>query len=163
MAGHNSGRDIAISLRDIAFPVVLDVGANIGQSAAGFRHLLPGSIIHCFEPNRSAYLELEQNTAGLADLHLNQVAVGATTGVLRFFEYDDSQMSSFLSGGPAGRGTITDEVDVSVITLDDYCSELGIARVDLLKIDTQGYDLEVLKGTEGLLGSGRVGLVYTPR
>ena len=48
--------------------------------------------------------------------------------------------------GPAVRGTITGEVDVSVITLDDYCSELGIARVDLLKIDTQGYDLEVLKG-----------------
>ena len=132
MAGHDSGRDIAISLRDIALPVVLDVGANIGQSAAGFRQLLPGSVVHCFEPNRSAYLELEQNTAGLADLHLNQVAVGATTGVLRFFEYDDSQMSSFLAGGPAGWGTITDEVDVPVITLDDYCSELGIHRGDLL-------------------------------
>ena len=59
------------------------------------------------------------------------------------------------------RGTMTSEFDVSVITLDDYCSELGIERVDLLKSDTQGYDLEVLKGAEALLRSGRVGLVYT--
>ena len=136
-------------------------GANTGQSVALFRKLLPSSVIHCFEPNRSAYPELERNTSELADLRLNHVAVGALSGIQRFFEYDDSQMSSVLAGGPEGWGTMTGEFDVSVITLDDYCSELGIERVDLLKSDTQGYDLEVLKEAEGLLRSGRVGLVYT--
>lgn len=161
MAGHDSGHDIATSLENILRPVVLDVGANTGQSVALFRRLLPGSVIHCFEPDRSAYRELEQNTSGLSDLRLNQVAVGATSGTQRFFENAHSDMSSFLARGPEGWGAVTDEFDVSVVSLDDYCSELSIERIDLLKSDTQGYDLEVLKGAEGLLHSGKVGLVYT--
>ena len=52
-------------------------------------------------------------------------------------------MSSFLSSGAEGKGTITREFDVPVITLDDYCSKMNIGRVDLLKDDTQGYELEV--------------------
>ena len=45
-------------------------------------------------------------------------------------------------------------------TLDGYCAEQSIGRLDILKTDTQGYDLEVLAGAAGLLDGHRVGLIF---
>lgn len=160
LGGRDAGDDIRATLRQTQRPIVLDVGANTGQSVVLFRQWLPECQIHCFEPGESAYQQLERNTAGFSDLHLNRVGVGATAGVRRLLENEHSDMSSFLQSGDQGWGTITREYDVPLITLDDYCSEMGIGRVDLLKSDTQGYELEVLKGAEGLLRDGRVVLVY---
>ena len=50
---------------------------------------------------------------------------------------------------------------VIVRTIDDYCAEHDIKAIDILKTDTQGYDLEVLKGAENILESRRIHLVYT--
>ena len=161
LTGRDVGHDIKVLLQDAHHPVVLDVGANRGQSVQLFRELLPDCRIHSFEPGRAAYHELERSTDGLSDLRLNHVAVGAVSGRRRFLENIQDDMSSFLPIGKEGWGSITEEFEVSVITLDDYCSDMSVERVDVLKSDTQGYDLEVLKGAEGLFRDGRVGLVYT--
>jgi FkbM family methyltransferase len=50
---------------------------------------------------------------------------------------------------------------VSVRTIDDFCAEQAIAEIDLLKIDTEGYDLQVLEGARSLLTRGRVRFVYS--
>jgi FkbM family methyltransferase len=159
-AGQDASQDIKTFLRDTPRPTILDVGANVGQSVLRFRELLPDCRLHCFEPGQSSFRELTRNTAGLGDIHLNQVAVGGTPGVRRFLENSDPRTSSFLPIGVEGTGTVERETDVPVITLDDYCSENAVERVDLLKSDTQGYDLEVLRGADGLFRTGRVGLVY---
>jgi FkbM family methyltransferase len=160
-AGQDAAHDIKSHLAHVARPVILDVGANVGQSVALFRDLLPDSQIHCFEPGPSAYEALERNTVGVTDLRLNQVAVGATPGTQRFFENEQSVMSSFLTNGAQGMGAITHEIEIPVITLDAYCSMMRIEQVDLLKNDTQGYELEVLKGAERLLREGRVRVIHT--
>ena len=49
---------------------------------------------------------------------------------------------------------------VEVKTLDDYCKENSVESLNLLKSDTQGYDLEVLKGAQGLLEQNRVQLIF---
>jgi hypothetical protein len=46
-----------------------------------------------------------------------------------------------------------------VSTLDRYCAETGLTNIDHLKIDTQGYDLNVLKGAQSFLGSKNIGTV----
>jgi FkbM family methyltransferase len=159
--GEDAGYDIRTLLENSRRPMILDVGANTGQSVSFFRGWLPDCQIHCFEPGTSANQELERNTAGLADVRINHVGVGATPGLERLVEYEDSATSSFLPADEDGGGTVIREVEVPVITLDDYCSESGIEWVDLLKSDTQGYDLEVLKGADRLLRDGRIRLVYT--
>jgi FkbM family methyltransferase len=45
-------------------------------------------------------------------------------------------------------GAVVAETPVTVTTLDEYCAANGIERIDLLKNDTQGYELEVLRGAE---------------
>jgi FkbM family methyltransferase len=166
--GRDHLRDIASFLTDVNRPVILDVGANHGQTTEAFRKLLRGSEIHSFEPGRDAYRVLEQRAADWHDVRVNHVAVGAATGTLRFRENDQSHNSSFLPIGPEPWGTVGSEAgtiiadyEVPVITVDDYCSEAGIEHVHILKSDTQGYDLEVLKGADTMLKAGRVRLVYT--
>ena len=69
-------------------------------------------------------------------------------------------MTSFLAPGPAAWGRVEQTREVPVVALDDYCAEAGLTRVDLLKIDTQGFELNVLTGAERLLRSGAVRAVY---
>lgn len=69
-------------------------------------------------------------------------------------------MSSFLEPGKDGWGDIKQRVPVTVTTIDDYCSERGISNIDILKSDTQGFDLEVLRGAQHMLEERRIQLVY---
>ena len=46
-------------------------------------------------------------------------------------------------------------------SLDSYCKEVGVEFIDIVKLDTEGYELAVLQGAESLLRSGRIGMVYT--
>ena len=58
---------------------------------------------------------------------------------------------------PAGDDLPTEEVEV--ITLDEFCRTQAIAAVQFLKIDTEGGDLDVLKGGEGLLSGQKIDLI----
>lgn len=159
-SGMNAMDDIGALLHNVPRQIVFDVGANTGQSVANFRRLLPDSTLHSFEPGRVAFRELDAATRGLRNVHLVNAAVGSTSGRLTLIENEYSDMSSFLRPSSASWGAIVAETEVEVTTLDSYCADQGIQRIDLLKIDTQGYELEVLRGATGMLDAGRVGLVF---
>lgn len=152
--------DIGALLHDVPRPVVFDVGANTGQSVANFRRLLPDSTLHSFEPGHKAFRELTSSSRGLRNVHLVNAAVGSAPGRLTLIENEFTDMSSFLRPSTAAWGTVVAETEVEVITVDSYCADHGIDRIDLLKIDTQGYELEVLRGADGMLAAGDVGLIY---
>jgi FkbM family methyltransferase len=141
-------------------PVIFDVGANVGQSIGIFRKSFDRSVIHAFEPGRAAFEELQRRTAGIRDLHLNNAALGAQRGSAVFLENERTDMSSLLEPGIDCWGEIRGRYDVEVDTVDDYCAARGIARIDILKSDTQGFDLEVLKGAEAMLRKGAIRLIY---
>lgn len=141
-------------------PLVFDVGANNGQTVRELLHKLEHPAIHSFEPNEVAFAQLSKEYAGQKNLHLNNTALGAEPGQRPFFENSASDMSSFLPLGPQGWGTVRDGRTVTVSTVEGYCRELGIQRIDLLKSDTQGFDLEVLKGAANMLETNSVHLVY---
>lgn len=146
-------RDVA-KLLDVPSPVVLDVGANVGQTAEEVLAAFAAPVVHCFEPSPSSFAELERRFRGRATL--NNVAAGDHPGTLPL--YSDAQHSvndSLLA--PVHPSDVS--ATVPVVTIDDYCRDCGIARIDLLKIDTQGYDLRVLAGARGLISSGSVRLL----
>lgn len=158
-----AGRDpfvyLTHALRDVPGPLIFDVGANVGQSTERFRRLWPQAAIHAFEPGRAAFGELQRATAGMARIDLNHAALGASAGSLEFQENSQADMSSFLNTSQDGWGTVVDRYEVPVTTVDLYRASKSIPRVDVLKIDTQGYDLQVLSGARESLEQGRVGFV----
>ncbi len=141
-------------------PVVFDVGANVGQSVKKFRSVFPRCIVHSFEPSPSTFGVLKNELLAFENVHLCNCALGATPGKLPFFENTFSDMSSFLPLGASGWGTIAQETLVDVQTVDEFCKTKNVSRIDVLKLDTQGYDLEVLRGAENMLTHSNVGLVY---
>jgi hypothetical protein len=52
------------------------------------------------------------------------------------------------------------EETVQIDTIDLYCSRNEIRKIDLLKIDTEGFEIEVLKGAHEMLSQGKVSLIY---
>jgi FkbM family methyltransferase len=139
------------ALRDAGAPVILDVGANVGQSIARFQRLWPQSIIHAFEPGRANFTELQRRTSGTQRVHLNQTALGASLGSFEFQENSQGDMSSLLEPSGDAWGTIVDRYTVPVTTVDAYAAERSLSRIDILKIDTQGFDLQVLRGAQASL------------
>jgi FkbM family methyltransferase len=137
--------------------VVLDVGANIGQSVERFRELLPGCELHSFEPSPTAFQQLQATAS--PDVRLTNAAVGSAAGSVTLLENTVSVLTSVLPPGPSGLGTIERSTVVPMITLDDYCEEHNVIHVDLLKSDTQGYELEVLRGARRLIEAARVRLI----
>jgi FkbM family methyltransferase len=139
---------------------MFDIGANVGQTVDALLALFPSANIHAFEPGRAAFKSLTATHSGLRNVHLNNFGLGSASGMGTFFTNSKSDMSSFLPLGPDGWGEITDRPEVNISTVDAYCSENGIQSLDLLKSDTQGFELEILKGSKRMLNEGRIRLIY---
>lgn len=141
-------------------PVILDVGANTGQSVKRFRKVFPSSIIHSFEPSQRIFDQLKVNIAGQEGVCAWNCGLGAAVGRQTFLENTHSDMSSFLALSKAGWGKIVQESTVEVTTADAFLAANQLERVDILKSDTQGYDFEVIKGAEQTMRRNAVGLLY---
>jgi FkbM family methyltransferase len=135
--------------------VVFDVGASNGVFADEAWALWPNCLVHCFEPEVEYIQQLEVRAQRDPRLQICKALVGAR-------EEPDKTYYHFL-GASSVLATNTDDPKIplttsgperraSVITLDDYCKRHSTFP-NLLKIDVQGYELEVLKGTEKYLPS----------
>lgn len=134
---------------------VVDIGANRGQFALLCRNLFPDIPIFSFEPLPEAAKTFRAVFRGDPKTRLFECAIGAKpgTGEIHVSKEDDS--SSLL---PITRqaelfpGTDEKETRKIVIKrLDELLDETDLVQPALLKIDVQGYELEVLKGCGGLL------------
>lgn len=156
------GRDPLNDIRQMIAPspAILDVGANTGQTIRNLLRSLTNPVIHSFEPNSVVFQQLSKSFAGETNLYLNNFALGNKPGQQTLLENSNSDMSSFLPLGPQGWGAVQDRKQVQVSTVDAYCRDQSISGIDLLKSDTQGFDLEVLKGAAHMLAGNRVHLIY---
>jgi FkbM family methyltransferase len=140
-----------------ASKVVLDIGANVGEWMELAVAINPSLEIHCFEPDPETFRLLTARTVSKS-VWLNQAACGATEGVQQLYRFGSASMMNSLYArqglehvGVAGPNS---SVMVPVRTIDNYCAELGISRVDLVKIDVEGHELAVLQGMLKSLRSG---------
>jgi FkbM family methyltransferase len=159
VTGYDPFEDIR-RLTSSARPVVFDVGANTGQSVQQFRRYFRNPEIHSFEPGEEAFQKLARNTQGLPGVHIAKNGMGAAREMKAFVENELSDMSSFLEPGEDAWGSVTCRPALQLDTVDDYCNRAGIGHIDILKSDTQGYDLEVLRGASKLLRDKRIDLIY---
>ncbi len=139
--------------------VVFDVGANKGQFLKKLKRWFPNSTVHCFEPGPGID-KLTRRSRRYRNMVLNTDAMGSKCRKETFMVNSLWGMSSFLKPGEVNWGKVTEEKEVDVITFDHYCAFNHIDRVSLLKIDTQGYELEVLKGAQEAMKDNCIHMVY---
>lgn len=161
--GYNPGRFAFLDMSKFVYeekPLIFDVGANIGQSINLFKKQFPQSIIHSFEPSPKTFEILEKANANRNDVHLWNIALGSKVEQKELLENSHSDMSSFLPLAEFGWGEIKTRTIVPVSTIDQFCNENNIKHIDILKIDTQGFDFDVIKGAEKAILENRIGLLY---
>jgi FkbM family methyltransferase len=135
---------------------VLDVGANRGQFALWARERFPTAALHSFEPLAEARSKLTQLLAQDPQVTIYGAAVGSTSGRVKMNVAATDHSSSVLEITTRqaqtfpGTHKVTEE-EVDVVRLDDVFSPGALRPPVLLKIDVQGYELEVLRGAERLL------------
>lgn len=139
--------------------ILFDVGANRGQTISAMNSIIPNASIHAFEPSLNCFKSLIELFGKKQTIHLVNAAVGDKESVLNFNEYSWDSMSSLLKR-TFGKAQIIKNYDVNVITLDNYCESNTIEYINLLKTDTEGYELKVLKGAEKMIKRNKVEFVF---
>ncbi|UKE79344.1 FkbM family methyltransferase [Xanthomonas graminis] len=138
-------------------PVIVDVGAHRGESIQYFKSIYPDCQLYSFEPDPQNFAELKKMAAQFGTTTMC-VALGEKEEVGHYYRQSISHLGGLLqinadsidSLGYARQAT-NEEILVSKTTLDNACATLGIAHVHILKIDVQGFELQVLEGATTIL------------
>ncbi len=143
-----------------ANPIILDVGANKGQSADFFLKIRSQAQITSFEPNPSLFRFLTNKYQGIKNMTFVNKGVSNAKQILTFYINKLDLTSSFEPLNPDSKylakkaqvmgvkptEIISEQIEIETIALRDYIEEQAIKHIDLLKIDTEGHELKCLTG-----------------
>jgi FkbM family methyltransferase len=130
--------------------ICVDVGANVGFYTLGLAKKASRGAVHSFEPVPLNYHVLAVNVLAnrLSNVVMNNYAIGDVNGEVDFCTAEDGSYSSLVN---TGRRAITRTAKTRIVKLDSYCSEFNLPRIDILKVDVEGAEPVVIRGTAGLL------------
>jgi FkbM family methyltransferase len=155
--GVDLASDLSRHFPDRRFDLIFDVGANVGQTVLEFRSAFPKASVISFEPDPDSFLTLKANVNGKQNLAVYNFGFSDRPGRLRF---DNTSPISEIHAVAKNQGDQHLPV-VEFTTIDLFCSEQKIERISLLKIDTEGHDLNVIRGASHMLMQGRIDVVLT--
>jgi FkbM family methyltransferase len=165
--GRNHIKDIQTILGN-RVQIIFDVGANDGQTVRTFLPAFSCAAIYSFEPDPQTFERLAASVKDEPRVRAVNAALGRETGNATLFRFKFDQTNSLLPKAEGAAQYLFDAeymvnagtVAVQITSIDEFCDKNGVEHVDLLKIDTQGYEVEVLEGARRLLNSGSVSMIY---
>lgn len=144
--------------------IIFDVGANVGDWSAAVIEQLNNKgiakdvLLFSFEPVPSTAEELRRNLRGNHPcLHIEELALSEARGTAEIY----------IAGPTAGTNSLypdsavikQDTVTIDLISAADFCGARGIPHVHLMKCDTEGHDMEVIRGALPLLNEERISVL----
>ena len=150
-----SETDVALRFLRSKRPTVFDLGAHQGSWSRAIVEARPEARLIQFEPNPENIAILEE--AQLPNVEVVATAVSDRKGVTSFYASSTSDLGSLHRR----RESIFQDrtykaISINTVTLDDILSERCIERVDFVKMDIEGHELQALAGAEKSLASGRI-------
>tara|TARA_B100000242_G_C43024066_1_gene476750 strand:+ start:578 stop:1348 length:771 start_codon:yes stop_codon:yes gene_type:complete len=156
-------------------PLILDVGANKGQTIRRFLDLFDNPTIHAFEPVEEAIQKIRENYSTHRNIFINNHALGDKRETKNFnisHRTENSTFHQFNSNTKwlktrsrqynVGVNEYVKKVEkVNIGTIDDYVAKNKIEKIDILKMDTEGYEDKVLSGAINTLRENKIKIVLT--
>ena len=150
--------NILKSLKKLNINYIFDVGSHRGESIDYFIKLKDLKKIQSFEPQKNIFLVLKKKYKNNNKVILNQIALSQNENYKDFYINDLSSTSSFSRLNKKSlwlkiknrilnkKNPIINKIKIRSLTIDKFIKQKKIKKIDLLKIDTEGHELEVLKG-----------------
>jgi FkbM family methyltransferase len=152
--------DIKSILENYKIETIIDVGANTGQSALRLIKQLPDAVIHCIEPSFETFQILINTLSNNRNVFSYQIALGEKNGAHElFYGGNDSSMYTLVNSNIDKQLDRGEANKIKIQMLDTFCDKNDIKHVNFLKIDTEGYDLNVLKGAGSLYSKNAIDFI----
>jgi FkbM family methyltransferase len=149
-------------------PLIFDIGANLGNVTARYRQMFPEAEIYAFEPFPELVERLEKRFAQDKLVHIVPLAVSDKARTAVFHLTGSHTTNSLLPREEADRryyperGAATGKtIEVATTTLDAFCAEKRLDRVDILKMDIQGGEMLALRGAAESLRNRSIKIIFT--
>ena len=140
--------------------VIFDVGSNIGLTTLKFKKVYPGKFIYSFEPVINTFNILKKQT-NLDNIFHENIAFGSSKTIQKIKVYNNNVLNSLSFNSPIMSNTSNYEFqEIKIDTIDNFCLERGINLIDILKIDTEGFDYNVLLGAKKMLKEKKINFIY---
>jgi FkbM family methyltransferase len=143
--------------------VVVDIGANSGQTARKFSE--KASTVFAVEPHPGNFTNLQDQIKirQIRNIRPFQLAISSEPGTASLFERESHGIHSL---GVHNRGKVLSELPVEVMTLDGFWGKYVNERIGLLKVDVEGFETEVFEGARDLLEQKKIDAIvfeFSPR
>ena len=154
--------------------IVFDVGAHHGQSIRFFKRLYPNAEIIAFEPQKQSYEILSRLVAKwrYSGISIYQFGLGDVTKSIDFYESVLSETSTFVLPNKdsiylknknrflfQSRAYSFKLVSSSMASLDDFVKENNVNLIDVLKIDVEGFELNVIQGANMTITQNKINIL----
>lgn len=126
--------------------IVFDIGANHGHYISKFVDI--GAIVYAFEPDPHNFAVLQEKFKGNQNVHLLNAAIGSRVEKVRFKSFTENN-------GVNSRVSADGDIEIDCYTLDHFCEHNSVLP-DIVKIDVEGYELEVLDGCDKVADNANV-------
>ncbi len=151
-------------------PIIFDIGGNKGQSIERFLKCFSNPKIYSFEPNPDDFKYLVKKYQNNKNIILNNIALGdeistiplnvsINTGNSSFYAFKkNTEWMRIRSNqfNTTAEKYIEKIVKVNCTTVNSFCQKNKIDKIDLLKIDTQGYEDKILSGSSDLIDKKKI-------
>jgi 2-O-methyltransferase len=150
-------------------PVIIEVGANSGQTTVELIKAMPGATIHAFEPEPRAIAKFRALIVN-PNVHLYECAIGAANGTISFNQSSGAEHLPEYSQGWDQSGSIRrpnshlkvwpwvkfeKQITVPIMTLDGWGEQHGVSKADFIWADVQGAESDLVEGGARFLGSSQ--------
>jgi FkbM family methyltransferase len=134
---------------------VLDIGANIGMTALALSRICPLGQIAAIEPlpRNFEYLRRNVSQSGARNIKIFNFALGSSEGEILMQGHPSNFACSFVADNYTIPANDHFSEGVPVKRLDDIFPELSLDRLDFIKIDVEGFELEVFVGAKDILNT----------
>jgi len=132
---------------------IVDIGANVGAASVYFAIAYPDAKVYAFEPGSAALSLLQQNVEPLRNVTVFPFGLHSREQRLSLFHGKNDSVESSLCPTPR---TGSDSEEIRLVCAPDFLASQGVHRIDILKIDTEGCEVPILRALHPYLPEVKV-------